>query len=88
MSSLLIRNIDETLHARLKERAAAHRRSLELEARELLRQAIALQPAQENIMDLAQRLFGPRHGFDLPIPPRRAEREPSPPDFSGPEYDP
>jgi plasmid stability protein len=84
----LIRNLDKTLHGRLKERAAAHRRSLEQEARELLQLALAKQPPEENIMDLAKRLFGPKHGFDLPIPPRRAEPERPPPDFSGPEYDP
>ena len=39
-------------------------------------------------MDVAQRLFGPKHGFDLPIPPRDREPERRPPDFSGPDYDP
>jgi plasmid stability protein len=34
MTSLLIRNVDPVLHARLKARAAEHRRSLEEEARE------------------------------------------------------
>src|SRR5437868_8353745 len=43
MASVLIRNVDETLHARLKAQAAAHRRSLEEEARELLRAAVARQ---------------------------------------------
>jgi antitoxin FitA len=37
MASLLIRNVDPALHARLKARAAAHHRSLEDEARLLLR---------------------------------------------------
>jgi plasmid stability protein len=85
--SLLIRNVEKTLHTRLKQRAAAHHRSLEAEARELLRLALARQP-QENIMDIARRLFRPKHGFDLPIPSRRREPERPPPDFSGPEYDP
>lgn len=88
MPSLLIRNVEETLHTRLKQRAAAHHRSLEAEARELLRLALARQPQQENIMDIAGRLFGPKHGFDLPVPSRRQEPERPPPDFSGPEYDP
>jgi plasmid stability protein len=60
MANLLIPNIDEALHARLKARAAEHRRSLEEEARELLRAAVAPQETapQENLVDLARRLFG------------------------------
>lgn len=55
MTSVLIRNVEETLHARLKARAAAHRRSLEEEARELLRAAIAREatPAREHLAALA-----------------------------------
>ena len=87
MPSLLIRNVEKTLHTRLKQRAAGHHRSLEAEARELLLLALARQPQQENVMDIARRLFGPKHGFDLPIPSRRQELERPPPDFSGPEYD-
>jgi len=77
------------LHARLKEHALAHRRSLEEEARELPRAGLARQAAapRENVVDIARRLFGPRHGVELDIPPRgRAPRRTSP-DFSGPEFD-
>ena len=90
MASVLIRNVDETLHARLKARAAAHHRSLEEEARELLRAAVARQgaPARENLVTLARRLFGSEHGADLDIPPRGSGPTPVPPDFSGPEYAP
>ena len=45
MASVLIRHVDEALHARLKASAAAHRRSLEEETRELLRAAVARQKA-------------------------------------------
>jgi plasmid stability protein len=86
--SLLIRNVDKALHGRLKQRAAAHHRSLEAEVRDLLRTALARQPREENIVDLARRLFGPKHGVDLPIPPRGDELERPPPDFSGSDYDP
>jgi plasmid stability protein len=86
--SLLIRNVDASLHSRLKQRAAAHHRSLEEEVRALLRVAITRQPQEENIVDLAKRLFGPKQGIDLPIPSRREELERPVPDFSGPEYDP
>ena len=88
MASVLIRNVDETLHARLKARAAANHRSLEEEARELLRAAVARQeaPSHENLADLARRLFGPERGADLDIPPRGSGPNRVPPDFSGPEY--
>ena len=90
MTSLLIRNVDETLHARLKARAAEHHRSLEEEVRELLRAAVARQeaPARENLAALARRLFGPEHGADLDIPSRGSAPERIAPDFSGPEFDP
>lgn len=82
MPSLLIRNVDASLHSRLKQRAAAHHRSLEEEVRELLRVAITRQPQEEHIVDLALRLFGPKNGVELDIPPRGAELERPPPDFS------
>jgi hypothetical protein len=50
--------------------------------RDLLRKAVARQPDEEHIVDLALRLFGPKHGFDLDIPPRDSEPERPPPDFS------
>jgi plasmid stability protein len=90
MASVLIRNVDATLHARLKARAAAHRRSLEEEARELLRAGVARQeaPPRENLAVLAQRLFGPDHGVDIDLPPRGAAPASLPPDFSSAEHDP
>jgi len=90
MASVLIRNVDDALHTRLKASAAAHRRSLEEEVRELLRAAVARQeaPPRENLVTLARRLFGSEHGAEIDIPPRGAAPRSSPPDFSGPEYDP
>lgn len=89
MASLLIRNVDDALHARLKEAAARHRRSLEEEARELLRVAVARQENEETgqtLVDLARRLFGPEHGVDLDIPPRGSGPFRPALDFSGPEW--
>jgi antitoxin FitA len=90
MASVLIRHVDDALHARLKASAAAHRRSLEEETRELLRAAVARQdaPSRETFLTLARRLFGPDRAADLEIPRRGAAPERSPPDFSGPEHDP
>jgi antitoxin FitA len=85
MPSLLIRNVDPVLHARLKERAVAHRRSLEEEVRDLLRAATARQTRDENVVDVALRLFGSKHGVDLDIPPRGTAPQRPPPDFANPE---
>jgi antitoxin FitA len=87
MTSPLIRNLDPLLHARLRARAAEHRRSLEDEARELLRLGIARQEAGagETLVELAQKLFGPEHGIDLDIPPRGAALGSLPPDFAEPD---
>ena len=86
--SLLIRNVDAALHARLKAHATKHRRSLEEDARELLRAALAQRAAGpgENIVDIASRLFGTRHGVELDIPPRSREPGRRPPDFDDPEF--
>ena len=85
MPSLLIRNVDVALDGPgtlLKQHAAAHRRSLEEEVRELLRGAVTRQPQEEHIVDLALRLFGPNHGVEMDIPPRGSAPERPPPDFS------
>lgn len=89
MPSLLIRNVDPALYARLKEHAAAHHRSLEEDARELLRAAVARQAAatRENVVDIARRLFGPRHGVELDIPPRGSAPRRKSIDFCGPDFD-
>lgn len=88
MASVLIRNVDEALHRRLKASAASHRRSLEEEARELLRTAVARQETfpRENLVDIAQRLFGRKHGAGLDFPLRGSAPESTPPDFSGPDH--
>jgi len=85
MVSLLIRNVDPALHARLKARAAAHHRSLEDEARRLLQSGLARPdpaPGRDTLADLAARLFGPAHGVELDLPPRDPARDRPPPDFS------
>jgi plasmid stability protein len=90
MASLLIRNVDEALHARLKDRARAHSRSLEEEARETLRIAIADDASlarPETLVQIAARFFGPKRGAVLDLPPRSADRARPPPDFAGPEFD-
>jgi plasmid stability protein len=49
MASLVVRNIEDELVARLKRRAATHGRSAEAEHREILRQALAGETAFETL---------------------------------------
>ncbi len=89
MATLLIRKIDDALHARLKERAGRRGRSLEEEARELLRSAVAREDATATkpLGDLARRLFEPLGGVELDLPAREFARDRPSPDFSAPDYD-
>ncbi|HEY2480206.1 MAG TPA: plasmid stabilization protein [Solirubrobacterales bacterium] len=45
MSVITVRNLDDDLKTRLRVRAAQHGRSMEAEAREILRESLAEQPA-------------------------------------------
>ena len=86
MATLVIRNLDPALHASLKARAAAQGRSMEEEARRLLREGLAAEPLvpETNWVDAIRALFEPLGGLDLPEMPREPARDP--PDFSGPEW--
>lgn len=53
--SLIVRNVEDELVRRLKIRAARHNRSAEAEHREILRQALADEPA-DALVDVAARL--------------------------------
>jgi len=85
MASLVVRNLDESVKTRLRIRAAERGRSMEDEARRILKEALDRDPPQ-NLADLALEIFGPRHGVELPPIPRLEFDEP--PDFSANEYDP
>lgn len=76
MASMTIRNLDDSLKAKLRVRAAEHGRSMEEEARVLLRDALEAprQAPPPHLLDVAQRLFGKRHGVDLKLPPRTKAR--------------
>lgn len=77
MATLTIRSLEEETKRRLQVRAAAHGRSMEAEAREILRGALAA-PSRPNL-DLASAIrarVAPLGGFELEIPPREAPREP------------
>lgn len=77
MASITIRNMEEPLKVRLRVRAAHHGRSMEEEARHILRAALAGEPAPSgNLADAIRRRFASVGGVDLPEPPREQLREP------------
>lgn len=86
LPTLVIRNIDDTLHARLKEYAAAHGNSMEEEVRRILRDRLAVAPqgARTGWVDAIRALVEPLGGIDLPALEREKLRDP--PDYSGPEW--
>lgn len=80
MASITIRNLDDETKARLRLRAARHQRSMEEEARTLLRQALAVPDAPAASLAAAiQRRFQSLGGVELELPARAAIREPPKP---------
>ena len=86
MPTLVIRGVEPALHARLKAEAAAHGHSMEEEARQVLRAALAPSMIQTEVGfgDAMRALFEPLGGVELPDIER--EPVPEPPDFSGSEW--
>ena len=77
MASITIRNLDDTLKSRLRVQAAVHGRSMEDEARDILRSALNQEPQGPKDLGTAiNELFKPFGGFDLPEVPREPMREP------------
>jgi antitoxin FitA len=74
MSSITIRNLDDSLKRRLRVRAAQHGRSIEEEAREILRQAVGRPAAPDNLGEAIHRRFAALGGVDLDLPPRQPMR--------------
>lgn len=76
VASITVRNLDESLKKRLRVRAAENGRSMEQEARNILRAALDEDGAPARGLGTAiHELFGPLGGVDLPIPPRDSMRE-------------
>jgi antitoxin FitA len=77
MASITIRNLDDTIKRKLRLRAAENDRSMEEEARDILRCALSEQPrVTENLGDAIRRLVEPYGGFELPPFPRGPLRDP------------
>lgn len=77
MASMTIRGIDEALKRRLRLQAAAHGRSMEEEARDILRSALSTQEApRRNLAAAIRARFEPLGGIDLDMAPREDMRQP------------
>jgi plasmid stability protein len=77
MASMTIRDIDERLKARLRMQAARHGRSMEEEARDILRTALSAKSSRAGtLVDAIRARIEPLGGVELEIAPREAMREP------------
>jgi plasmid stability protein len=75
MAVMTIRNIDDAIKNRLRLRAAMHGRSMEDEARDILRSALSTEiPRPRNLGQAINERFGALGGVDLPDIPREAIR--------------
>ena len=76
MASITIRNLDDALKQRLRVRAAEHGRSMEEEAREILREVVSNGAPPRDLAAAIRKRVSPLGGVDLDIPERQPTREP------------
>ena len=77
MASMTVRILEEGLKRRLRVRAAENGRSMEEEARVILKTALYHQPSTRGNLAAAIRArFAPLGGVELKIPPRSPMRKP------------
>jgi plasmid stability protein len=72
---MTIRNLDEQVKARLRVQAALHGRSMEDEARDILRAALSTEPARgASLIEAIRARMMPLGGVELELLPREAIR--------------
>ena len=77
MASITVRNLDEGLKRRLRIRAAENGRSMEQEARDILRAALEQEaPTGQDLATSIRARFEPLGGVELVLPPREPMSEP------------
>ena len=83
MASITIRNLEESIKNRLRLSAARNRRSMEEEARHILRESLTGRwRKQGNLFEAIRRRIEAVGGLELDIP-RRGRRLREPPRFDG-----
>ena len=76
MASITIRNLDDDVKTRLRVRAAEHGRSMEEEARVIIREAVGPGAGPQSLASIFRAHFGPSNGVELVLPLRQPIREP------------
>lgn len=77
LASITVRNLDEELKRRLRIRAAENGKSMEQEARDILRAALVEAPSTgSNPASAIRARFAPLGRVELELPPRKPAREP------------
>ncbi|NUB43845.1 plasmid stabilization protein [Fertoebacter nigrum] len=79
MASITIRNLDDDVKRRLRVRAAEHGRSMEEEARDILRQVVGQPSVPRNLGEAIHARFAALGGVELDLPARTPMR--ASPDF-------
>jgi plasmid stability protein len=80
MASITIRNLDDDLKRRLRVRAAEHGRSMEEEARQILKDELNQKyKTSADILRQIRAIVEPIGGLEIELPPR--EPIPDPPDL-------
>ena len=80
MTTMTISDIDDRMQARLRAQAALHGHTVEDEARDILRAALSVEPANGDALVAAIRAqIEPLGGIDLVLPERAPMREPPEP---------
>ena len=74
MASITIRNLEDDVKHRLRVRAAEHGRSMEEEARDILRQVVGQSSAPRNLGQAIHARFAALGGADLALPVRTTMR--------------
>ena len=76
MASITIRNLDDGIKQRLRVRAAEHGRSMEEEARDILRQVMDGSTPPRNLAAAIRARIAPFGGVEISLPNREPMRKP------------
>lgn len=79
MASITIRKLDDEVKRLLRIRAAEHGRSMEEEARQILREALMGNPTggePMNAYEMIRNIVEPYGGIELELPPKETVRDP------------
>jgi plasmid stability protein len=83
MASITIRNLDDDLKKRLRLRAAEHGRSMEEEARQILKDGLSDRYRRgADLVRAIREIVEPIGGIEIELPPREPIRDP--PGFNEP----